>query len=262
MKWIVRIVLILAVLLLGFMVSSYWWLDGAARKAIEVAGAEATGVTVELKSINIGVFRGEALLHNLNVSNPPGYQKPYFFDLERGGAGVKLSTVTKETIEIPKIELIGITMYLEPDKGGKYNYERILANIEEFTKSDEPAPESETKVVVDELALRDIKVYYRLKNLNFIEAPVLVDEIILKDIGKEGAEVNMEELISIVISGALRGIAKSMPEVIGNGIMTGVGKLGDLGVMVGKATTAAVKDAAGKTTKEVEKGIKKILGGD
>jgi hypothetical protein len=260
----VRILIVLVVLIGGFFVSSYWWLDGAARKAIEVAGAEAMGVTVELDSINIGILRGEAKLAKLNIANPPDYKKPYFFDLAEGNAAVKLRTVTEETIEIPKIELVGITMYLEPDSSGKYNYERILENIEKFSKTEEETPtESETKIVVRHLELREIKVYYKLKNLNFIETPVLIDEpIILKNVGEEGSEVDMEELMSIIISGALRGVASKMPEIIGKGIQAGVSKLGDIGVQAAEAATEAAVDAAKKTTEEIGKSMKKILGGD
>ncbi|MHC4939400.1 MAG: hypothetical protein ACYTHK_10555 [Planctomycetota bacterium] len=261
MRWIFRIFILLVVLIGGFFLSSYWWLDGAAKKAIEVAGAEAMGVTVELDSINIGILRGEARLKKLHVANPPGYKKDFFFDLKEGDAGVKLRTVTEETIEIPKIELVGITMNIEPDDASKYNYERILENIEKFSRKQETPEEeaSEKKIVVRELILRDIQVYYRLKGLNFIEAPVLITEpIVMRNIGEEGSEVDMEELMSIIITGALKGIASRMPEVIGNGIKAGIGKLGDVGKVALEATGDAMKHAAEKTGKE----IKKILGGD
>jgi len=36
-KWIVRILVVFVVLVAGFLVSSFWWLDGAAKSAIESA---------------------------------------------------------------------------------------------------------------------------------------------------------------------------------------------------------------------------------
>ena len=214
MKWVVRIGVLLLVLVLGFFASSYWWLDRAAKRAIEVAGAEAMGVTVTLEKINIGVLRGEATLDSLNIANPRGYKKPYFFHLDSGMTEVSLRTLTEETVEIPTIELTGITIYIEPDKNGKYNYETILENIEASSERSQKEPESETKIIVRRLALRDMKIYYRLKNLDFIETPVRIDEYVIENIGEEGSEVDMEELMSIIVTGALRGIASRMPQII------------------------------------------------
>ena len=53
-----------------------------------------------------------------------------------------------------------------------------------------------------------------------------------------------------------------MPEIIGKGIQAGVSKLGDIGVVAAEAATEAAVDAAKKTTEEIGKGMKKILGGD
>ena len=46
MKWAIRIVVVLIVLIGGFIGSSYWWLDGTARKLIEQEGSDALGVTI------------------------------------------------------------------------------------------------------------------------------------------------------------------------------------------------------------------------
>ena len=110
------------------------------------------------------------------------------------------------------IELVGITMYLEPDSSGKYNYERILENIEKFSKTEEETPtESETKSVVRHLELREIKVYYKLKNLNFIETPVGApveraeievrpDETVVLDIGTQSQGQGHETSFAQVVS--------------------------------------------------------------
>jgi uncharacterized protein involved in outer membrane biogenesis len=265
-KWIIRILVILVVLIGGFLVSSYWWLDGAAKKAIEVAGSDAMGTTVTLDKISIGVLKGSASLKKFHIANPEGYEKPFFFDLQEGATEVDLGTVMKETIEIPSIELSGLTMYLEPGPGGKYNYEKILDNVEKYTKSDTPKEESEKQIKIKRIAIRDIKVYYKTKV--FVTTPVHVKEIVLNDVGSDGSGVDMGELISIILAGTLRGIADELPGAIGNGIKAGVGKLGEIGGVAAKA----VVDVAGKGVEKVgegvekvgegaAKGIKKLLGG-
>lgn len=266
MKWIIRILIVLVVLIAGFLASSYWWLDGAARKAIEVAGSDAMGTTVTLDKIRIGVLRGSASLSEFNIANPAGYEKPFFFDLKSGATEVNLRTVMEDTIEIPKVELSGLTMYLEPGPGGKYNYETILENVEKYTKSEEPKEESETLIKIKRIEVRDIKVYYKTKV--FITTPVHVDEIILNDVGSDGSGVDMGELISIILAGTLRGIADELPGAIGNGIKAGVGKLGEIGGVavdaLGDAASKGLK-AAGTGVKKVgegaTKGVKKLFGG-
>jgi len=265
-KWIVRILVVFVVLVAGFLVSSFWWLDGAAKSAIESAGSEAMGTTVKLKSIDIGVLGGTASLEGFNIANPGGggYEKPFFFDLQSGTTEVTLKSVMEDTIEIPKIELTGITMYLEPGKGGKYNYKQILENIEEYTKSDKPKDDAkEKKIVVKRLELRDIKVYYKTKV--FVQAPVHVDEIVMNDVGSEGAGVDVGELISIILAGTLKGTADLLPGAIGNGVKAGLGALGDVGGVAVDAVTKgveAVGDTAKKGVESVGKGVKKLLGGD
>lgn len=267
MKWVVRILIVLVVLIGGFIGSSYWWLDGAAKKAIEVAGADAMGVTVTLDKINIGILRGGATLQDLNIANPPGCEKPFFFDLRGGDTEVSIGTVMEDVIEIPKVELEGLTMYIEPDKSGKYNYETILANVETYTKSDAPKDDSEKLIKIKRLAIKDIKVYYKTKI--FVTTPVHIDEIVMTDLGSDGSGVDMGELISIILAGALKGVASELPGAIGDGIKAGVDALGEVGGVAVKAIDDATKkgvEEAGKGVKklgdEATKGVKKLLGGD
>jgi hypothetical protein len=146
-------------------------------------------------------------------------------------------------------------MYIEPVKGGggKYNYDVLLENIDKYTKSEEAKPkdESEKTVVIEKLVIKDIKVYYKTKV--FVTAPVHIDVIEMNNIGSDGRGVDMGELISIVLSGTLKGIANDLPGAIGDGIKAGVGKLGDIGGVavnalgdVGKKSLDAAGDAAKK----------------
>ena len=267
MKWVVRILVVLVVLIGGFIGSSYWWLDGAARQLIEEQGSDALGVTLTLEKLSIGVLKGTAVLGNLNIANPPGCEKPFFFDLGEGSTEVNLKSVMDDEIHIPSVELSGLTMYIEPVKGGggKYNYDVLLEHIEKYTKTDEAKPkdESEKTVVIKKLVIKDIKVYYKTKM--FIQAPVHVAEIVMNDLGSDGRGVDMGELISIILSGTLSGIANELPGAIGDGIKTGLKGLGDIGGVavgalgdVGKGTLDAAGKGIEKGTEDVKKGIEKL----
>jgi len=255
MKWVVRIIVLLVVLIGGGIGSSYWWLDGAARKLIEQEGSDALGVTLELKKLSIGVLKGTATLGELKIANPPGCQKPLFFDLNEGHTEINIRTVMEDEIHIPTLELSGLTVYLEPVKGGggKYNYDVLLANIDKYTTSEEIKSEEggDKTIVIKKLLIKDIKVYY--KTTAFITAPVHIEVIEMDDVGSDGRGVDMGELISIIISGTLKGIANDLPAVLGDGIKAGVGKIGDIGGVavdeLSKATTSGLK----KATDELDK---------
>jgi len=255
MKWVVRILVVLVLLVGGFIGSSYWWLDGTARKLIEQEGSDALGVTLTLDKLSIGILKGTAAIGELNIANPPNCEKPFFFDLTEGSTEVNLKSVMDPEIHIPTLELSGLTMYLEPVKGGggKYNYDVLLENIDKYTKTEEAKPEdsSEKTVVIKKLLITDIKVYYKTK-VGFITAPVHIEKIEMDNVGSDGRGVDMGELISIIISGTLKGIANDLPAALGNGIKAGVKQIGDIGGV-------AVKNLGDAATKKIDEEVKKGL---
>ena len=100
--------------------------------------------------------------------------------------------------------------------------------------------------------ITDIKVYYKDKTVPFVTTPVHVDKIEMKNIGSDGSGVEMGELISIILSGALNGIANELPGAIGNGIKSGLKELGNIGGV-------ELKNLEKAATKQAEKAVKKEL---
>lgn len=205
--------------------SARFWIDPAISKAVEVAGRDAVGAEVTLKTVFLDIFEGAIDLTDLRIDNPPGFEKPYFFDMKSASAKVQLNTVLENEIVLPEVVVEGITMYLEPNDDGDYNHEIILANIEKYTATEEANAEpSETTVLIKRLVMRDIKIYYKTKV--FISAPVHLKEKVLTDIGADGEGVTIGQVLSIVIVGALSGTAKELPSAIGKGILSGTKAIG------------------------------------
>jgi len=285
MKILIRVVIVLVVLIVLVVGSSYFWLDGAARKAVEVAGTDTLGVPLTLGSLRIGVLGGTASLAKLNIANPEGCDKPFFFDLQEGSTQVSLASVLADTIEIPSLELTGLTMYIEPQEGtGKYNYDVLLDNIAKNTGGEssggpaepepepQPAPEPEgeqKKVRIKRLLIRDVKVYYKTKV--FVTTPVHVDEIEMQDVGSDGSGVDLGQLVAIVLTGALRGVADELPGAIGNGIKAGLGKVGEIGGVAVEVVGEGAKavgglaeggaNAVGEGAKAIGEGVGGLFGG-
>jgi len=241
-KIVIWIVVALVVLVGGVAGSSYWWLDGAARKLVEQEGSDALGVTVTLDKLRIGVLKGEASLGKLRVANPPGCEKPFFFELDGGSTALNLATVMEHEIVMKSLELSGLVMHIEPVKGtDKYNYDVILEHAKKYGESqeDKPQDDSEKKLVIERLVIRDIKVYYKTKV--FVTTPSHINEIVMTDIGRDGGGVDMGELTSMIIAGTLKGVATELPSAIGDGLLQGLAGAGDLGKVGAKAVGDGLK---------------------
>ncbi|MHC4954303.1 MAG: hypothetical protein ACYTGZ_10465 [Planctomycetota bacterium] len=271
MKRSVKIPLIIFVVLVlcgaGFVASSYWWLDDAAKRAIEVHGSDALGVTVEVDSIRIGVLRGNAQLTTLKVANPPGCQRDKLFTLGTGEIDVTIGSLMEDTIVIPRIELDSLDVNLEPVQKGKYNSEVILENVAKSLESvDERKDDTEKHVRVEYLVIRNIRVHYKTKM--WVAVPVLIDKIEMRDIGTKDGGVNMEELSSIITAGIFTGIwqegAGKLPREIIEGLGKGLKAIGGAALegvkFVGSAAKGGV-EAVGEGLKSVGKGLTDLLGG-
>jgi hypothetical protein len=225
--------------------TSYFWIDPAVSKAVEVAGADAVGTTVTLGKVTLDVFNGAVDLSELRIDNPPGFEKPYFFDMKKAQARVRLSTVLENEIVLPEVILEGLTLYLEPNDDGDYNHEIILANIEKYTAAGEAEAEASGDITVriERLVMRDIKVYYKTKV--FVNAPVHLKEKVLTDVGSDGEGVTIGQVLSIVIMGALTGTAKELPSAIGKGIWNGTKAIGGAFKGAGIGITGGFKSIFG-----------------
>lgn len=169
MKRLARFLLVVLVLLVALVGGAVLFVDGLTRQAIERGGSYALGVETKLESASIGVFSGAFALGGLSVANPPGFAEPHFFALRSAELELPLASLGAERIEIPFLELAGITLDLERNQEGT-NYGAILANLERFESGAAPAARDEApptatrgKVFrLGELLLRDIRATVQL----------------------------------------------------------------------------------------------------
>lgn len=283
MKWIVRLVIVLALVVIGAGVALVLSVDRIAKAAIEYGGTEALGTKTSLESIHIGILGGTASLSGLAVANPTGYPEGDFLSLGKGEVGVSLGSLSRSTVEVPKIELDRITARLDMKLGQKSNAETVLANIEAFSKKfgsgeskDPAAPAGEgKKLVIRQLVLTDISAKVAVENA--AEVDVKIPRIELKDVGG-GDGVTMAQLMSVITTATVDGILKNggdaIPAVLRDSLGPKLAEVGNLlGSTVGSAVTGAVEgaqkaiegatqnvgktleDAGKKTGESIEKGL-------
>ncbi|MEH6609075.1 MAG: AsmA family protein [Halioglobus sp.] len=144
-KTAITIVIILGLLIA---VAAYYVLsnlDGFIKDTIETVGTEVTGTRVSLESVNIDLGSGTGTLSGLVIDNPPGYDSPYAFSLDKVTVGIQPSSLTKPVIVISQVSISGANIIAE-QKGTKVNLSELLDNVnasaeEAETDEAEPAPD-------------------------------------------------------------------------------------------------------------------------
>jgi hypothetical protein len=213
-KWMFGAVFLAAVLLAA-VIGGYFYMDRAAKAAIERGGSQAMGVPTHLDSAGLSLRRSELSLQRLRVENPPGFTAPHFLELENGRIGLKVRTLLQDTIVLPELHLEGIIMHLEHRSGGS-NYELILERIEELRETAGRYPTPERAYVIEEVVLRDITVFAGARRLAFLRPlRVTVDEIRLEDVGSESGEgLGMGQLQGLLVQAILQAIAREATGIL------------------------------------------------
>jgi hypothetical protein len=283
MKFILRklrfLIVVLLLLVIGGAALGVWLIDSIARKGIEKGSTYALGVPTTLGSANVGILSGTFGLSKLNVGNPQGFAAPHFLSLGEGGVQVSLNTLRQSTVELPVLSLSNLDVSLER-KGDSSNYKVILDNLAKLQSGSgsKPASKDDTRFVIRELSLKNIKVHLDLvggpgfvNELTKIDIPI--DEIKLKDVGKTGTGVagtgvTMGELASIIVQAVLGAAAEKggglIPDdLLGDlkGKLAGLNGVKDLGMKVLGDAKGSIEQAGKKVVDDVTKEGKKAVEG-
>jgi len=293
---IVKVVLLLAVLLVGLVVGLGFFIfsqvDNLAKAGIEKGGSYAMGVETTVDSVDVSLLSGEFAMTGLTVANPVGYSRPNFLGLGHGDVKVDPGSVNQDIIRVPTLNLSDVELNLLK-QDGKSNYQVILDNLKRFESggNTEPDPDAEGQgYIIERIEIKNIDVYAALAPIggDLTAVPIKLDEIILTDVGNPSG-VKMGELMNIIVKALLSAVinkAGDLPgDIVGeltNGL-AGLESLGDLGIGVvadgaavigelGDEAAAALEGAtevgekaveeAGKAVDDITKGIGNLFGGD
>ena len=220
LKWILGVVIAIALLLIIGVVILLNSVDSLAKSAIEKAGTYASGVTTTVDGVDIGLMSGEMTITGLEMANPEGYKGPFFLRLGEADAAVSLGSLRQDVIEIPRVHLDGIHLNVEL-KGTKMNFQKIQEHLQTISsgKSKEPAaaPEEGKGLIIREIVISNTKVRGSL-DLIPGAAPIAIDTTIptitVKDIGTgqdNGAQLDavINETLKALIAGALKSVGEA-----------------------------------------------------
>ncbi len=221
-KWFIGLVL-LVVLLGAVLAGGYFYVDRAAKAAIERGGSHAMGVPTHLDSANLSFRRSELALQRLNVENPPGFTSPSFLELQSGEVGLNVRTLFRDRIVVPKVHLDGLVMHLEYQSGGS-NYEIILENLEKLQESVEGYPKPGKTYVIEELIARDITVFAGARRLAFLRPlRVTIEELKLTDVGSDTEDgLLLGQVQGILVKAILHAVLRESGDILSGSVAAGL----------------------------------------
>jgi hypothetical protein len=269
MRTLLKIIAVVVLLIVIAAVAAFFYIDRLVKAGIEYGATYALGVETTLGDADVGIFRGRSSISQLGIANPDGFESDHFFTLGRGSIEVRLGSLLKDNVEIPKLQFDDIDLYLEK-REGKSNYGVILENLGRFEKGDSADQEESKQLVVRELAINNVKVTVDLLPIKgkLTRQEITIPEIKLKDIGSgTGNAVAVADLAGIVLKSVLHAVVEKGVDLpgavlkeLGQGL-EGLASVGEFGLEVlGEVGTTALS-VAGEAVDVVGEGLGKGVEG-
>jgi hypothetical protein len=254
---ILVIVLLLALFLVG---------NTVIKKGIEVAGTQALGVPVTVKSIYIGIFKGQVKIEGLVVKNPPGYANDTLLELGECVVSLNIRSLMSDTVKIELVKLDGTKMTME-QKELTNNLKEILDRLPKEEKAGaQPAAGGKSKnLQIDKLEITNTNVKVKLLPLPGKSDTVSmnIDPIIMDNLGSD-KKLSIGLLSAKILGAISMGIAKQganlLPQDMVSGIGSAIGSTADIGKAATKEGQKMLETTTG-TGKGVVEGFKGLLGG-
>lgn len=228
-------------------------LNKGIKSGVETYGPRVTQTPVTLEDVQLSILSGSGMLKGLHVGNPEGYKSENIFALGQIDLKVNTRSVFSDKIIIDHIIIKRPAMSYEK-KLTTSNLKKLLENIEQFT-SPSSEPEAETaeeekagtkkQVIIKKLLIEDGTIYVGALGIG---QTVPLPRIEMENIGEDGNEMTMPEVIDLVLSKVLQSIGPAIASA---------GELGGAAVDVLKTQGL---DKVGQATDIVGEGIKGLFG--
>ena len=118
-----------------------------------------TGMAFNLERLNLNPYTGKLLVSGVRLANPDGYAETNAFTLGSLSVDVEVSSLLSDTIHVRDVTVDAPFASYVLDAQGSNNIERILAAVnEKLGPKKEKKEKSETKVVIDKVTIKNVKV--------------------------------------------------------------------------------------------------------
>lgn len=273
MKWIVRILIALLILIVVLIVGANFFLGSIVKTAAEKAGPMVMGVPIKLEQAKFQLFRGAITLRGFVLGNPEGFKTEQAIGVGEVTVELDPKSLLTDTIVIKRIYVDAPDITYELGLG-KSNIGRILEQASgpekaESEEKKEPAAEEKagTKVVIEDFLIENGHIRISTTLAMGAAAPIPLPTIHLTDIGKESEGASPIEVIRQVLGAIVGSVTKVVTGAAGL-VGDGAQAVGEGAVKAVDATADVVGDGAKavggavlKTGEAVGEGASKVIGG-
>ena len=261
-KWIFIGLGAIVVLLIVVVVVGISKLGPIVKMAVNTYGPKITDTELHVDDVGISIFSAEAKLKKFFLGNPTGFKSPSAMKVGSVYVDVDEGSLTKDTIIIKKIEVVGPEITYEK-RGKTDNFKSILNNVQKNVPKGEPAKKEPAKegpgkqLIINDFIIKNGKVNLAVEMpggvLGEQEIKADLPDIHLKDIGKKKGGASPAEVAKEIFA-ALYGKITS-PNVMG-ALNDQLKKLGGVGIeTIEKTAKEGLKGAT-----DVVKGAEKDAG--
>lgn len=215
MKWILRIVIVLVVLIGAGLWFVWSQLDTLVKYGIEESTPPVVQTSVSVKKVRLSPFSGSGVIEDFVIGNPQGFTGPYAVRIGRTEVALDTNSVRTDKVVIQHIRITDPEINLEAGLGGT-NLKHIADNAKSFvsqqttpagtppTPAAAPAakntPQKSVKLQINELLITGAKLSASAAGIvPGADARVTLPEIRLTNLGDGPAGITPAELTALVL---------------------------------------------------------------
>ena len=237
MKWLIRILVALLVILAALMWLFFAQMSSVVKVGIEAAGTEALKVPVKVDSLSLSPWSGRASLEGLEIGNPPSFTSPRALRIARTDLVLDMERTQEQLIFIKELTLTDAEVNFEVGLNGP-NLRQIVENTRNVAQAvtapgtpagqqNENAPRPKVKFLVGLVRIPSAKVTATAGLLPGVSANFTLPDITITDLGAESGGVTPSGLTgtllirladeaakSGLITGGLKNLRQSPPPAL------------------------------------------------
>ena len=226
-------------------------LNTLVHKGIETIGSDITKTDVDIESVRIRLLSGHAEISRPVIGNPRGYSTPYALSCEKIAVDFDPQSVFSDALIIQQILIEEPSVMYEASMKGS-NINALSRTIDSYGRDEGPAnvkekQEKQGSAVIKKLLIKKGQVHINAA------LTVALPEIEMKDLGREGQEMQVSDIVMMVFGTISRTVLTA--------VSSGRPLIEDASRTVGNILSQGVK-TGGDSVGKVLGGIKGIIGSD
>lgn len=195
----------------------YLSISSVIATTIEKYGSAISGTTVKLKDADFSPTSGETSITGLTVGTPPGFTAEPAFFAPTVNILIDPQTLGHDAIVIRRLEMVAPEITYEV-RNGNDSLRALRRNIETAAAKERNGPLIQTlpdqttaaKFIIEDLYIKKAVVIVEADQLSGRRATALLDDIYLKDIGREEGGLPPAEIVRRIHAALLRETSRAL----------------------------------------------------